>query len=148
MSQKPRPQSSAPVRITQHLEEPEEAEGAPSVVPSRDGGNARPASSSSRMSARGEARLSVMGCGRGTEALGRAVNNYRDVPATERGAALTAATHTQGTVRRWRSVRSAFMISLLTVNYGLSYESTETEGIQQQKLTELWVPVLEEVQMS
>lgn len=58
------------------------------------------------------ARLSVMGCGRATEAPGRAVNNYRDVSAAVRRAALTAVTHSQGTVRRWRSVRSRSMILL------------------------------------
>lgn len=85
----------------------------------------RPVSSSSRLSGRGAARLSVMGCGRATEAPGRTVNNYRDVRAMERSAALTAVIHTQGTFRGWRSVRSCFMISLLTINYGLSYEPVQ-----------------------
>lgn len=85
----------------------------------------RPVSSSSRLSGRSAARLRVMGCGRATEAPGRAVNNYGDVRAAERRAALTAVSHTQGTVRRWRSVRSGFMISLPTMNYGLSYEPME-----------------------
>lgn len=69
-----------------------------------------------------------MGCGRATEALGPTVNNYVDVRAEERRAALTAVTHTQGTDRRWRSVSSCFRVSLPTMNYGLSYEPIEIGG--------------------
>lgn len=82
--------------------------------------------SRSWLSGRGAACMSVMGCGRGTEAPGQTVNNYRDVGALERGAALTAVTHTRGTVRRWRTVRLHIETLPLTINYGLSYESTET----------------------
>lgn len=85
--------------------------------------------SRSWLSGRGAACMSVMGCGRGTEAPGQTVNNYRDVGALKRGAALTAVTHTQGTVRRWRTVRSCFEILLLAINYGLSYESTDKDRI-------------------
>ena len=92
-------------------------------------GTSRPVSSSSRMSGHSVALLSVMGCGRATEALGRAVNNYSDVRAVAGRAALTAVTHTQGTVRRWRSVRSCFMISLPPMNYGLSQKPMEMEMI-------------------
>lgn len=84
--------------------------------------------SRSWLSGRGAACMSVMGCGRGTEAPGQTVNNYRDVGASERGAALTAVTHTWGTVRRRRTVRSGFETLLLTINYGLSYESTDKDG--------------------
>lgn len=77
------------------------------------------------------ARLSVMGCGRATEAPARTVNNYRDVRAARRMAALTAVTRTQGTVRRWRSVRSRFMIPLPTMNYKFSYEPVEMDVTQQ-----------------
>lgn len=88
-------------------------------------GMSRPVSSSSRSSGHRAARLSVMGCGRATEAPSWTVNNYGDVRATGRRAAHTAVTHTQGTVRRWRSVRSCFMTSLPTMNYGFSYEPAE-----------------------
>lgn len=74
-------------------------------------------------------RLSVMGCGRATEAPGRTVNNYRDVRAAERWAALTAVTHARGTVGRWRAVRSCFLISLPAMNYGLSYEPVDEMGV-------------------
>lgn len=58
------------------------------------------------------------------------MNNYGDVRAVERRAALTAVILTQGTVRRWRAVRSSFGISLPTINYELSYEPRETLGPQ------------------
>lgn len=73
------------------------------------------------------ARLDVMGCVRAREAPSRVANNYRDVRAVARRAALTAVTHSQGTVRRWRSVRSGFMIFLATMNYGLSLEPREIQ---------------------
>lgn len=84
--------------------------------------------SRSWLSGRGVACMSVMGCGRGTEAPGHTVNNYRDVGVLERGAALTAVTHTRGAVRRWRTVRSCFETLLLMINYGLRYESTTKMG--------------------
>lgn len=55
------------------------------------------------------------------------MNNYRDVRAMGRRAALTAVTHTLGTVGRWRSVRSCFMIPSPMMNYRLSYEPVEME---------------------
>lgn len=88
-------------------------------------GMSGPVSSSSWLSGRSAAWLSVMRCGRATEAPGRAVNNYGDVRAVERRVALPAVIQTQGTVRRWRSVRSCFLIPLPTMNYGLSYEPVE-----------------------
>lgn len=67
-----------------------------------------PVPSPSRLSGRGAACMSVMGCGRGTEASGQTVNNYRDVGALERGAALTAVTHTRGTVLEMENCQIMF----------------------------------------
>lgn len=110
------------------LEELEDTARATSVAPPVLEEMSEPVPSPSWLSGRGAACMSVMGCGRGTEASGQTVNNYRDVGALERGAALTAVTHTRGTVRRWRTVRSCFDILLLVINYGWSYESTDKKG--------------------
>lgn len=114
--------SLSPVRIRKHLEEPEDFVELHRWSPPVSKGVSRLVSSSSWLSGHSAALLSVIGCGRATEAPSQTVNNYRDVRATWRRAALTAVTHTQGTVGRWRSVRSCFMILLPTMNYGLSYE--------------------------
>lgn len=117
--------SLAPVTTRKHLEEMEESVELHLWSPPVSMGTSRHVSSSSWLSGHSMAQLSVMGCGRATEAPSRTVNNYGDVRATGRRAAHTAVTNTQGTVRRWRSVRSCFMISLPAMNYGCSYEPTE-----------------------
>lgn len=82
--------SLASVRIRKHLEESVQLYWRP---PPLSVGMSRLVSSSSRSSGHSVARLSVMGCGRATEAPSRTVNNYRDVRAAGRRAALTAVTH-------------------------------------------------------
>lgn len=52
--------------------------------------------SSSRMNGHSMPRLRLMGHGRATEVASQAVNNYKDVRAAARKAALTAVSHSHG----------------------------------------------------